>query len=121
MSRVRSILLVAIVALAWGCSESPQAKAVKYVEKGKAEYQKKNYEVAVLHFKNAVAAQPREAEPYYQLGLAYIALNDWHLAFSSFRKATQLNPKHAAAQLKVAEVMVAGQTKEVLEEALKLS
>jgi Flp pilus assembly protein TadD len=58
------------------CSSSPQAKEAKYLEKGKKAYQEKNYAVAIIQFKNAAEAQPRDAEPYYQLGLAYLAATD---------------------------------------------
>src|SRR5450755_1178888 len=88
-----SLAAVAILALS-ACSESPQAKEAKYLDKGKKEFEKKNYAIAVLHFKNAMAAQPRDAEPYYQLGLALLASNDVNTAGSYFRKAAELNPKH---------------------------
>lgn len=118
----RSVLaIVAAVVMVSGCSQSPQAKEAKYLAKGRKEYQQKNYTIAVLHFKNAVQAQPRDAEPYYQLGLAYLALNDFNAAASCFRKAAELNPKHAGAQLKLAELMATSRTKEVVQEAQKLS
>jgi tetratricopeptide (TPR) repeat protein len=118
----RSILwIVVAVAIVAGCSRSPQAKEARYLERGKQEFQKKNYAVAIIHFKNAIQAQPRDAEPYYQLGLVYLAGNDFNTAASYFLKATELNPKHTAAQLKVAELMATSQSKEILEEAKKRS
>jgi tetratricopeptide (TPR) repeat protein len=102
-----------------GCSQSPQEREAKYLEKGKKEFQKRNYAVAVLHFKNAMQAQPRDAEPYYQLGMAYLASNDINTAASYFRKATELNPKHTGAQLKLAELMATSRNKELVEEAEK--
>src|ERR1039457_1481812 len=95
---------VAILILS-ACTQSPQAKEAKYLEKGKKEFEKKNYAVAILHFRNAAAAQPRDAEPYYQLGLTHLAANDFNTAFTYFRKATELNPKHIKAQVKTAELM----------------
>src|ERR1035438_557770 len=106
MGLKRRCLSVCVVILALtGCSQSPQAREAKYLEKGRKEFQKKNYAVAVLHFKNAMEAQPRDAEPYYQLGLAYLGSNDFNTAASYFRKASELNPKHTGAQLKLAELM----------------
>src|ERR1019366_4192346 len=84
---------VAILILS-ACTQSPQAKEAKYLEKGRKEFEKKNYAAAVLHFRNAAAAQPRDAEPYYQLGLTHLAANDPHTAGAYFLKATELNPKH---------------------------
>ena len=113
--------IVLAVVMTGGCSRSPQAIEAKYLEKGRAEFQKKNYAVAIIHFKNAMQAQPRDAEPYYQLGLSYLALNDFNGAGSFFIKATEVNPKHTGAQLKLAELMTASRSSEVLEEAQKRS
>jgi tetratricopeptide (TPR) repeat protein len=122
MRTKRSVLaIVAAVVLLSGCSRSPQAKEARYLEKGKKAYQEKKYPVAVVYFKNAVQAQPRDAEPYYQLGLAYLALNDFNSAASCFRKTVELNPKHAGAQLKLAELMAASSSKEIVQEAQRRS
>jgi tetratricopeptide (TPR) repeat protein len=120
-SKAIRISLVAAMVLCWGCSQSPQAKEAKYLQKGKAEYQKKNYAVAILQFKNAMAAQPRHAEPYYQLGLAYEAGGDFNTAYSYFKKATELDPKHTGAQVKLAELLATSGRKDILEDALKRS
>jgi len=109
---------VAILTLS-ACTQSPQVKEAKYLEKGKKEFENKNYAVAILHFKNAMAAQPRDAEPYYRLGLTYLAANDMNTAASHFRKASELNPKHALAQLKLAELLSTSRSKEMVEEAQK--
>jgi tetratricopeptide (TPR) repeat protein len=116
----RNTLFVgAVILILSACSQSPEAQEAQNLQKGKKEYLRKNYAVAVLHFKNAVQAQPRDAEPYYQLGLAYLALNDLNSAASNFRKASELNPKHTAAQLKLAQIMSLSRNKEMVEEAQK--
>jgi tetratricopeptide (TPR) repeat protein len=86
---------------------------------GKKELRKRNFETAIIHFKNAVQAAPKDAEPYYQLGLAYLAEGDGDRAASWLRKATELNPKHTAAQLKLAELMATSRAKETVQEAQK--
>jgi tetratricopeptide (TPR) repeat protein len=101
------------------CSSSPQAKEAKFLEKGKKAYQAKDYAVAIIQFKNAAAAQPRDAEPYYQLGLAYLAATDYNNAVSCFRKATELDPKHTGAQLKLAALMATSRTPSIIEDAQK--
>ena len=75
------------------CAVSPQAKEAKYLKLGQKEFEKKNYGVAILDFKNAAAAQPMDAEPYYQLGLANLAANDVNTAASYFRKARGFEPQ----------------------------
>jgi len=114
-----AILTLAILMLS-GCNLSPDAKEASFLEKGKKEFEKKNYAVAILHFKNASEAKPWDAEPHYQLGLSYLGLNDFKSAFAALTKATELNPRHTGAQLKLAEVMNAGsRNKGSLEEAQK--
>jgi tetratricopeptide (TPR) repeat protein len=108
---------IAILALS-GC-QSPQAKEASYLGKGKKEFQKKHYDVAIIYFKNAIDAQPKDAEPYYQLGLAYLASNDVGSAASSFKKATELNPKHTGAQLRLSELMAASRSQAMVQEAQK--
>src|ERR1039457_3536200 len=115
----RAALAGVAILLLSACTQSPQVKEAKYLEKGRKEFEKKNYAVAVLHFKNAMAAQPRDAEPYYQLGLAHLASNDINSAASYFRKASELNPKHTAAQLKLAELLSTSRSMEMVEEAQK--
>ena len=48
MARLRrKILCVAVASLIlFGCSQSPQAREARYLEKGKREFQRKNYAVA---------------------------------------------------------------------------
>ena len=109
----RAALAGVAILLLSACTQSPQVKEAKYLEKGKKEFEKKNYAVAVLHFKNAAAAQPRDAEPYYQLGLTHLAANDINTAGYYFQKATELNPKHTGAQLKLAELLSGGNKKQI--------
>src|ERR1035441_10988097 len=69
--------------LAVGCNRSPQAKEAQYLKRGIALIAKKDYGRAALEFRNAIKAMPKDAEPYYQLGLAYLD-----------RKSTRLNSSH---------------------------
>jgi len=101
------------------CTQSPQAKEAQYLAKGRKEFARGNYGVAVLHFKNALSAQPRDAEPYFQLGLVYQATNDLDRAASYLRKATGLNPGHTAAQLKLAAILSTSRVREIVQEAEK--
>lgn len=100
-----------------GCS--PQARETRALAQGRKEFRKGNYQVAIIQFKNAMAATPKDAEPYYQLGLAYLASKDVNTAASYFHKATELNPKHTGAQLKLAELMSTSRDKDMVAEAQK--
>lgn len=100
-------LLAAAMLLLAACSRSPQQREARFIELGKQLLQKKDYTRAGLEFRNAIQIAPADAEPYYQLGLTYSASGNQNLAASCFRKATELNPKHAAAQLKLAGMLAA--------------
>jgi tetratricopeptide (TPR) repeat protein len=115
---VAAVLIFAILTLS-GCDLSPDAKEARYLEKGRKEFQKRNYAVAILHFKNASGAKPWDAEPYYQLGLSYFAGNDGRSAAANFRKAVEVNPRHTGAQLQLAQLMATARDKNSLEEAQK--
>src|SRR5262249_15197422 len=72
----------------------------------------------ILEFRNAAAAVPKDAEPYYRLGLAYLESGDPRSAAQAFQKATALNPNHAGAQLKLAELMAFTHDEKFLREAV---
>ena len=100
-----------------GCNNSPQAKEAKFLRRGEALLEKKDYDRALLEFKNASQAMPRDAEPYYQMGMAYLASGTLGNGIASLRKATELNPRHEKAQLKLAELMTTSRDKELLQQA----
>lgn len=80
---------------------------------------KKEYSRAALEFKNAANSMPRDAEPLYQMGLAYLAAGNPAAAVKSLQQATTLNPKHTAAQVKLTEIMVTSERTNVLEDVEK--
>jgi tetratricopeptide (TPR) repeat protein len=93
------------IALLCGCARSPEAKRDKYLTRGKAYLEKKDYARAVLEFRNAARATPKDAEVYYQLGLAYVSSLDYRSGYMSFRKALEFNPKHREAELRLAQIL----------------
>ena len=103
--------------LASACKTSPQAKEQAFMKRGLAQMAKKDYARAALEFRSAAQAVPADAEPYYQLGLAALGMGDANGAYRALRKAVELNPKHSAAQLKLAQLMVGSRQKELVEEA----
>lgn len=79
----------------------------------------KQYDRAILELRNAARLKPTDAEVYYQAGLAYLALGDFRVAYGSLLKATELDPKHAAAQSKLAELIGSSVTNTRDPQALK--
>jgi tetratricopeptide (TPR) repeat protein len=115
---VIAALMSAILTLS-ACNLSPDAKEASFLAKGKKQFADKNYAVAILYFKNASAAKPWDAEPYYQLGLTYLAGGDFKSAAAEFLKAVEVNPRHTGAQLSLAQMMATSRDTKDLDAAQK--
>jgi len=111
--------VLVVAAAVSGCNTSPTAKEAAALKRGKALLAKKDYARALLQFKTAAQAMPNDAEPYYQMGLAYSGLVNLRGAAEAFRQATELNPKHAEAQLKYSTLLMSTRNKEFVQEASK--
>src|ERR1035437_5556456 len=114
--RMMVTLLLAVLASAGG-TRSPEAKSAAYIEAGKRLLEKKDPARAILQFKNAAQATPKNAEVYYQFALAYQAVGDFKLCVAALRKAIKLNPKHAQARFRLADLMTNASDPEVLQDA----
>jgi tetratricopeptide (TPR) repeat protein len=119
MTRVRMMLCggMILVGILCGCA-SPETRRDKFLAKGKDLLEKKDYTRAMLEFRNASGAVPQDAEPYYYMGVANMSTGDLQTALLSLRKAIELNPSHAAAKLRLAQLMTLGD-KPIVEEAEK--
>ncbi len=114
-TRVCSVMLV--LAVLGGCSISPQARRDKYLARGKALLQKHDYSRAILEFRNAAKAMPKDAEPYYEIGVASEGAGDIRTAVAFFKKTLDENPKHPGAQLKLAQLMAITNDRPLLQDA----
>src|SRR3954464_5193621 len=95
-------LLVILLCVGFGsCSRTPGSA----LERGNALYAKRQYSQAALEYKNAMQAQPNNAEPRYRMALVALATGDNRSAVALLRTAVRLNPKHRGAQIKLAELM----------------
>lgn len=115
--RFAAFCSVLMLIAAGACTSSPQDKEARYLKRGQAQMAKKDYSRAALEFRSATQAMPNDAEPQYQLGLAYLASGNPNAAVAGFRQAIRLNPKHAGAQLKLAEMMAASRNRDLMSQA----
>lgn len=111
--RLAAFACAALAVLLAACG-TPQQKEARYLESGKRQFEKKDYPRAAIQFINASKAMPKDAEPYYQLALTYLAQQQYKPAISSLNAAIKLNPKHRQAQLKLAELMTFSDKKNVI-------
>lgn len=105
------------IALAGGCARTPEAKKARFLASGKKHLEKKDYQRALLDFKNAARVAPKDPDIFYQLGVAYLGAGDVRSALGCFNKALQLNPKHVPSQVKMAELLASTFDREVLAKA----
>src|SRR5260370_1375571 len=113
---------LASLVIAWtlaGCA-SPQQKEAKLLASGKKFVADKDYAHAVLQFRNAIQAMPRDTEPRYQLALAYLQIGSYAAAAGELRRVIELDPKHIEAKLQLARLMNATRDKKTLEESQKM-
>jgi tetratricopeptide (TPR) repeat protein len=113
------VVYTLLLVLAGACGRTPSERSARYLKAGRDLVGKKDYIRAILQFKNAVQAMPGDAEPYYQMGLAYWRSGDVPAAVRALYTATELNPKHEKAQLQLAEILTATESKDLVEEATR--
>jgi tetratricopeptide (TPR) repeat protein len=111
------VALLLVVLASAGCMRSPEAKSARYMEAGKKLLQKNDAPRAILQFRSAAQVTPRNPEIYYQLGIAYLAAGDLRNGVDGLREALKLNPKHTAAQLRLAQLMASTSDPGVLKDA----
>ena len=100
------------------CHRSPETNEASFLKRGQALLARKDYPRAILEFRNAAKVMPKDAEPYHQMGLTYLASGDISSAVRSLQQATALNPKHSGAQLKLAELMAASHDESIIRDAV---
>ncbi len=113
-SRGMAVLLAVCLGLA-GCARGP--KDVALIESGKQFLAKKDYSRAVLQFRSAIQANPKNFDAHYQMALAEIGRGDQILAYRALSRALELNPKNADAQLKMAELLLSSPNLDDIKEA----
>lgn len=101
-----------------GCSQDPAAREARFLQRGKQYLDKKDFDRAILEFRNASQVQPKDAEPFYQLGVAYLAAHRTGQAVDALRRATELKPTHKQAQLRLSELMIQSRNSQVWSEAV---
>src|ERR1700683_195708 len=99
-----------------GCAGSPAARRAKHLARGTQFAEKHDYARAILEFKIAATATPRDPDVYYQMGMAYLGTKDFRSALGAFRRTLALNPKHVQAQLRIAEMEAATNNAGVLKD-----
>jgi len=101
------------------CRRTPQESATTFLRRGKDYLSRRDYARAELEFKNAARLLPKDAEPVYELGLAYLGEGNLKQAVAALFRAIQLDPKHLGAQIKVAGLMARSGDQGIVKEGEK--
>ena len=115
--RQTTVLLLSVTIVFSGCMRSPEAKSARYMELGKGLMKKNDPPRAILQFRNAIQATPRNPEAHYQISLAYLASGDLRHGVASLRKTLELNPKHRGAQFQLAQLLASSNLPKDLRDA----
>ena len=108
------VYLILLVSLS-GCGEDAAIK------KGKELLAAEDYQSAATYFQQLLTAQPENPDAHYQLGLAYLNLDQHTEAIESLRTAARSAPKRMDIQLALGEAyMAAGHDRFALNSFLKI-
>jgi tetratricopeptide (TPR) repeat protein len=66
----------------------------------------KNYDAAIVEYKKAVEAGPREPGAHYKLGDAYWSLSQWDNATPEFKAELANDPNNCMAQWKLGDILI---------------
>src|SRR5262245_7008454 len=119
MSRQSILCACALAFMAASCTRDPQKLKRQYVDSGDQYFAKKNYNEAIIRYRNALAQDSTFAEARLKLATAYEANQDLNSALPEYVRAADLLPDNAQAQLNAGKLLVgAGQFPEARTRAL---
>lgn len=100
-------VLALTIALA-SCSKDPDVQAREYLASADKYADSKQYEAAIIEYRNAIKVRPDLAEAHYRLAKVYETSGDPVNAYSSYARAADLEPTNMDAQLKAGALLIAG-------------
>ena len=100
-SRFTIFVYLSLLILVSACAEDAAIK------KGKGLIASGDYQSAVAYFQQLLTTRPENPEAHYQLGLAYLMLDQHTDAIESLRTAARLAPKRMDIQLALGEAYMA--------------
>lgn len=78
------------------CTTKSQEECI--IELGKFYFLNGKYDAAIAEFEKARKFDPKNAELYYNIGIAYEAKNEISMAKDMYLKCLELNDKHTLAR-----------------------
>jgi cellulose synthase operon protein C len=108
MDRARSVLVWCGIAavLASGCSLDKERAKKQYVERGDRSVKEKNYDAAIIEYRNAVQRDSKYGEGYRKLAAAYVLRGDGVEALRSALVAADLLSDVVEAQIEAGDLLL---------------
>jgi tetratricopeptide (TPR) repeat protein len=97
-------LLVAVLGVA--CKGDPQAQRARHFERANEYAAEKNFDAAIIEYRNAIQQDPQFGEAYFRLSAAYLQIADAQNALRSAVRAADLMPENTSAQLQAGNLLV---------------
>jgi tetratricopeptide (TPR) repeat protein len=88
-----------------------------FLKKGRQLVSAKDYARGILEFQNAAKVAPHDAEPLCELGTAWFEKGDFRQAVGYLQRCLALNPSHAVAKLRLAQLMTTSNNPAVLQKS----
>ena len=106
--RGATLLLLVVLALAAGCSRSPEARKARHLERGDRYVKEEKYRDAIIEYRNVLRIEAANAQAMGQLGLAHFQLGEMGQAFRFLLRAQEGEPDNAEVRLKLATIYLLG-------------
>jgi putative PEP-CTERM system TPR-repeat lipoprotein len=104
-TRVLSLGMAALLALALTACSSAEADRQRYIESGNQFFAQKKYQEAIVQYRNAVRSDNRSGEAHFKLAEALAATGEVRNAARQYIAAADLLPNDIEAQLKATSVL----------------
>ena len=99
-----ALLLLAIATA--GCSRDPQVSKAEYVARAEKYAQEKNYDAAIIEYRNAIQLDAKDVDGYRKLARIYLARGDGRSALRAALTAADLAPQSLEAQLDAGSLLL---------------
>jgi len=120
-TRTVALALVAAAVLIAGCRRDPGVAKRAYFDAANRYFAQKNYDEAIIEYRNALKYDPKFGDARYRLGQAYMRTGDAQNAFREYIRAADLLPDNTDVQLTTARfLLVRGQFDEARQRAQRI-
>lgn len=109
--------LVLLCLLVTGCNRTPEGRRDAFLSKARGLVAQKEYARALLEFRNASQAMPRDPEPLYEMSVVAEQAGDLRTSVQALQKALDVDPKHSKSRLRMAQFLAATKDTELLKDA----